>query len=537
VDGEETPGPERDPDQDPVPEPGPPDESAADPAPAHNASKRQIFRNMVSSYANLFFGMAMGLILTRVLLRHLGAGGYGLWIVLLAIVGYIALLDVGVATAVVQRIARLMAEGERQGIADVIRTAWTFFAVSGALAVVVTVILAPFLSSILHLGTISPTIAAVTLILLGFMTAFMFLVSVPNSVLFGFGRADRVAQIGLVGLLVTQGGQIVAALLGAGLIGLGAVALLGVVATLVLSAVFVRRISGASIRHGRFDRALLIELLRFGGRQFFVSLGGTVAYDLDAVIIGLILPVAQVAPYDIALSTANLTRNLSTQGTDLLLPSYSHFDAVGDNDAQSWFFTRSVMGGLAISIPVAIAVAAFGEPMLQFWLGTVPPKTYEIVIALGIMMALQLPGHQCFIFLTGIGRNKLLARVAIIGAVFNLAGSIGATFWLGPIGPAIGSIPVVVVLDFILLPVIVCRCLGIRVRHYARMALLPVVPGSVVAGGIALLLIHLHPEHSGIAAIIGAVIVVVASWVVLVIVIAILEPEFRRSVLARLRRR
>jgi O-antigen/teichoic acid export membrane protein len=537
VDGEETPGPEHVPGQGPVPEQGAPDEIVPSlPPESHNASKRQILRNMVSSYANLIVGMAMGLILTRVLLHHLGAGGYGLWIVLVAIVGYIGLLDVGVATAVVQKIARLMADDERQGIADVIRTAWMFFAVSGALAVLVTVVLAPFLSSILHLGTISPTVAGITLILLGVMTAIMFIGSVPNSVLFGSGRSDRVAQIGLIGLFVTQLGQIVAVILGAGLIGLAAVVVVGVTTTLVLATVMVRRITGASIGHGHFNRALLVELLRFGGRQFFVSLGGTVAYDLDAVIIGLILPVAQVAPYDIALSTANLTRSLSTQGTDLLLPAYSHFDAVGDGDAKEWFFSRSVMGGLAISVPVVIAVAAFGDPILNFWLGTVPPKTYEIVIALGIMMALQLPGHQCFIFLTGIGRNKLLARLAISGAVVNLAGSVGATFWLGPIGPAIGSLPVVLVLDFIVLPVIVCRCLGIRVRHYARTALLPVVPGAAVAGGVALLLIHLHPEHSGIAAIVEAVIVVVASWIALIVVVAILEPAFRRSVLARLRR-
>jgi O-antigen/teichoic acid export membrane protein len=538
VDGEETPGPEHDPDQEPVPQEGASDESAPpEQSPAINASKRQIFRNMVSSYANLIVGMAMGLILTRVLLHHLGAGGYGLWIVLVAIVGYIGLLDVGVATAVVQKIARLMADDQSQGIADVIRTAWVFFAFSGTLAVLVTVVLAPFLSSILHLGDINPTVAGITLILLGVMTALLFLASVPNSVLFGSGRSDRVAQIGVIGLFITQLGQIVAVILGAGLIGLGAVVLVGVGTGLVLAAIMVRRITGASIRNGHFDRALLVELLRFGGRQFFVALGGTVAYNLDAVIIGLILPVAQVAPYDIALGTANLTRSLSTQGTDLLLPTYSHFDAKGDSDAQSWFFTRSVMGGLAISLPVVIAVAAFGDPILQFWLGTVPPKTYEIVIALGIMMTLQLPGHQCFIFLTGIGRNKLLAQLAISGAIVNLAGSIGATFWLGPIGPAIGSLPVVLVLDFILLPVIVCRCLGIRVREYARTALLPVVPGGVVAAGIALLLINFRPEHTGLAAIIGAVIVVIASWIVLVVVVAILEPAFRRSVLARLRRR
>ena len=128
VDGESTPDPVSDPDD----------------LPAANASGRQLARNVASSYGNFFLAVLMSLILTRVLLRHLGAGTYGLWIVLLAIVGYLGLLDVGVSTAAVQRVARLMAAHDRDGVADLIRTVWTFFAVSGVVAVLVTVVLAPF---------------------------------------------------------------------------------------------------------------------------------------------------------------------------------------------------------------------------------------------------------------------------------------------------------------------------------------------------------------------------------------------------------
>ncbi len=58
-----------------------------------------------------------------------------------------------------------------------------------------------------------------------------------------------------------------------------------------------------------------------------IAISGIVSFSLDALIIGIILPVAQVAPYDIALSTANLTRNLTTYGGDLLLPTYTHFES------------------------------------------------------------------------------------------------------------------------------------------------------------------------------------------------------------------
>jgi hypothetical protein len=43
------------------------------PSPA-NASRRQLLRNVVSSYAAYIIGLLTTLVLTRVLLRHLGVG-------------------------------------------------------------------------------------------------------------------------------------------------------------------------------------------------------------------------------------------------------------------------------------------------------------------------------------------------------------------------------------------------------------------------------------------------------------------------------
>jgi hypothetical protein len=141
------------------------------------------------------------------------------------------------------------------------------------------------------------------------------------------------------------------------------------------------------------------------------------------------------------------------------------------------------------------------------------------------------------LFLTGIGRNRQLAVLASAGALVNLAGSIGATYWLGPVGPAVGSVPVVLVIDFIVLPVIVCRYLGVSRRRYLRNALTPVVPAGVVAGAVALALVHLHPAHSGLAAIVGAGIVVGLAWITLLLVVSHQEPELRQALRQRLRDR
>ena len=197
----------------------------------------------------------MSLVLTRALLRHLGAGTYGLWIVLLALVGYLGLLDVGVGTAAVQRVARLRASGDQDGLADLIRTCWVFFAASAVLAVLITVGLAPFVASFLHLGPISPRVAGITLVILGVMSALTFVATVPNALLFGSGRNDRQAQIGLATLLLMECGQIVAVVAGAGLVAVALLQLAGVAVTLAVSASVVRRITGASLRSGRFTGA------------------------------------------------------------------------------------------------------------------------------------------------------------------------------------------------------------------------------------------------------------------------------------------
>ena len=177
----------------------------------------------------------------------------------MALVSYLGILDVGVGTAAVQRVARLMATDDRDGVSDLIRTLWVFFAGSAVVAVAITVGVAPFVASFLHLGTISPTLAGTTLIILGVMTGFTFLSVVPNAVLFGSGRNDRQTQIGLLSLVLMEVGQVVAVSLGAGLIAVAVLQLAGAAVILVLSVTLVNRTTGNSMRRGRFSRLRLPE--------------------------------------------------------------------------------------------------------------------------------------------------------------------------------------------------------------------------------------------------------------------------------------
>lgn len=73
-------------------------------------------------------------------------------------------------------------------------------------------------------------------------------------------------------------------LAGAGLIALAVLQAAGIGLGFALTASVAGRITGSSLRRGRFDGSLLRELLRFGGMQTMIALGSVVSFQLDAFI-------------------------------------------------------------------------------------------------------------------------------------------------------------------------------------------------------------------------------------------------------------
>jgi len=443
---------------------------------------------MLANYANLLAALVVGVLFTRIVLQHLGTTTYGLWIVLGSLTSYLGLLDVGVGTAAVQKIASVIAKNQQEDLPVIVSTLLVFYVATSLLALLIVGCLLPFIGHILHARTISTLDMQLALILFGISASIGFIGTLPAALLFGSGRGDLSALIGLTGIGVPIV-QILVMVLGGGLLSLVAVTVCGATASLGWTAFAARRLVSRRPRREDVRRATLLALLRTGLRNASVSLIGVMSYTLDQVIIGLILPLRRVTPYDLALSTASLTRSLATRGTNQLFPSYAHSFTVADSERQFRLFCQAVAGSLAITAACFIALIGFGHQILSLWLVHVPPQTYKVMVVLGAVYLLQTPGHQCFVLLTASNRNSILIRIGVPVALINLGLSVGATFWLGPVGPAIGSIPQVLGVDFIVLPLIVCRYLGVSRTRYLRHAILPIVP-TIIVGGIGIVLLH-----------------------------------------------
>ena len=484
--------------------------------PAANASASRLLKNFVANYLSFAAAVLLSVVLTPVVLHHAGVVVYGLWVALSAVGAYVGLLDAGVSTAAVREVAAALALGDEDRLNSILDTVNVFFVLTGLLACLVTLAIVPFVGDFVKLPPGTLEAARVALVIKGATTTVGFVRMIPSVGLYGSGRADINAYLGAALVTLTQGSQIAVTLLGGGLIGLFATSLGCQALALAASWVMARRLQVGRRFRLHVKVSVLRELVSQGWQNTLLSISGIVSYALDALVLAVLLPISQLAAYDIALSTANLAGNLSTTGTSLLVPTYAHSNAVDDAARQFKLFTRAVLASSSIALAVSAALVAYGQELMSLWLGKVPAHTYEILVVMNLVFLVRMPGRQAAVYLAGIGKVRLISRMALSFAVINLGLTVGATMWLGVIGPVVGSVPQVVIFEFAVLPKLCCRELGVSFRSYAKAAIAP-LGATFLAAVTASLTLKAWLPDSTLWAPVGSVVIVLVSVSALVV--------------------
>ena len=453
-----------------------------------NASAGGLARNALVSYLAMFTGTLAGLLVTPYLLRHLGVEHFAVWVLLLSTVGYLGLLEIGLYTTISKRVAESVAVDDRARLQSVLSTALMMY---GALTVGVLLIggaLAALLPMLFRLRPDDVSLARHCLLLLTLNQMALFAFRLQPALLFGAGRMDLLAAVGTLYNLLTAVINVAVAWAGYDIAALAAGTLLTTFISGFIGRRLIRLHLPAVTIHARYaDLDTARELLKFGGRNAVLSVAGTIAFGADALVIGLLLPVANVAHYTVAARLANFIRELCQKPVDVLLPAYSHTDARGDGARHFQLWSESISLSMAIALPFVIAAWVFGARIVAAWIGDGHEQSGLIFALLALMQWLQLPGHASLALLTGTERNAWLVRVTVVAALFNLLLSLILTRAMGPSGVAIASLIMVTLVDFCLLPIVVCRQFRFALRDYLahslRPLLLPIVVGIVVAEG------------------------------------------------------
>ena len=467
-------------------------ESANAPVSA-NASSKRLVKNVLMGYATTLVTTLVGFFTTPLLIHFLGAARFGLWTMLLSLLGYIGMVEVGAYTTVAKRVAECLASNDQERMKRLLSTATAMYLIMSAVALVAVVTLSALMPRLYpRLSVADQHLAQTALLLLGVFQCVTFSFAPQSAILFGAGRSDLISRTSALVSATQAIVNVGLVLRGYGILALCLSAIGGGAASGVLLRSLARRnVFDAKISLSCASWKMARELLKYGSRLSLVSLAGAIGFSSDVLVLGFLLPAAAIAQYAVASKLVGIISMLAGKPISNVIPTFAHMEAQGNRDGQFRLVIHTGVAGMLISLPFVVSFCIFGDRIIWAWVGSGFKQSYPVLVTLALWAFVIAPAGPCVNLMMATDKNVFLTRAYLVAAAGNLALSIFLTKRFGITGPAMGSLIMVFFLEFLILPVVTCRLFNFSLRAFWIELLSPLVLPALAALVAALLLRNL----------------------------------------------
>ena len=282
----------------------------------HIASKTQFVRNLLSGWVSLAAEIVVAFILTPYIIIKLGAATYGIWSLMISVIGYLGLVNIGIRGSVGRYINHYLALKDQRAVSEVVGTSSVLLTLLSIIAGIAAIFLAENFSTIFPktpvelLGEIR---LALPLLAIGLWLSFIS--SILANLLVAKEALYLINGYSLITLLVRSVAIYFVLDAGQGIYALVLVTLGSSLLSAALTLWSVRRVFSSEMpSFVLFSPTRLQEMWRFGLASFVARTSGTMAND-SAPIIGMwILGPEAVAIYSIALTLTQNARRVRSGG-------------------------------------------------------------------------------------------------------------------------------------------------------------------------------------------------------------------------------
>lgn len=402
---------------------------------------RRVARNVLFNVASQLWLTLLVIVSVPIVLHGIGAPAYGVFVLASVVLGYTALLDLGLTPALVRSVAVHQARGNAVRLQAVAGTALTMLIVLGLVVGALIALLTPFaVQSVLHLPRALWGDARFVLYVaaVGFACNMVLLLFV--AIAQGLQRLDLFASRTLALGTLTAAGQILVVRLGGGLRGLAVVTIAVNVLSLVVFLFVVRRLLPGVSFMPRFDPSAFHELIAFGSMKFLNQVAVQGIFHLDRLIVAAFVPIAVVSYYAVPVSMCQKFVLVQQAVTNAFFPAASELHTLGETQRLRRLYLSAAKLGLVALLPVIILPSILALPILEVWIGPAfaassAPILTVLAIAYGVVAASAVAG----ITADATGHPSWSAAVNLGAAAVNITlmfvlvpryGAVGAAYAL-----------------------------------------------------------------------------------------------------------
>ncbi len=429
---------------------------------------KRILRNVFSNWAGYAFYIIVGFFMSPFIIHSLGDTGYGLWVLVGSLTGYMGILDFGLRPAIVKYVSRYHALADEENLNQVVNTVFVIFSAVAVVIVLASIVLATFAYKVFRVPPEYYSELRILLILVGANLALSFPFGVFGGVINALQRFDINNYIGISALAIRTAIIVVVLKSGGGLVAFAAIVLVSTLLESIVKTHWCFRII-PSLRINPFLAKVqtLRHISAFSLFTFIIGIAGRLMFQSSSIIVGAFISAAAITFYAIANNLINYMSQVVSNVSVTITPLASAFDAQHEEDRMKRLLLVGTRYCFLIILPVGFSYLIMGEPFIRLWMGIdYVPLSSTVLIILTLAQFGHLSQYPAGSIFYGTGRVKLLAFMNLIMAVVNIGLSLLLVKPYGLHGVALGTAVPLFLYGSIFHPIYICRVLRVPLTRY-----------------------------------------------------------------------
>ena len=480
---------------------------------------RKLLLNSFSGTAAYAVSIVVAFIMSPVYIRALGNRDYGLWELVMSVIGYMGLLDLGIGGSLVRFVSVADGRRDKNDLQRTISTAFVFFVCVGAVAVVSFFILS------FHPGFIAGSeedaieSIGIVFMLLGINAGMLFPLQVFVATLMGMQRHYYINTVRTM-LLITRAGLAYYLLLryqGHGLIIMALLEPMFTVMQFVLlaGAVYLDK-NIPKMVPSAVSRSKAKEMIIFGVKSVTMLVASRLQNQSVPLIITHVMGLGQIVYFILPNRLVGYAKDVSQAIGFPLTPYFGAAIGKGDHGelVKSWLNTTLALQIVSLAMPIVLFF--YGETFLGLWIGQEYASAGRVVLYILLAgLAADSLATNAFRMLTAMGQHGRTALLWLVFSALSIPIGIWGTHLWGIAGVAAGTTAVTVVANIFTI-YMACLIMQVSVGTYFRKTLLRVIVPLLILSATLWWLGRLDPARTYLDMVLhlltGGCIYVVAVW-------------------------
>jgi O-antigen/teichoic acid export membrane protein len=398
--------------------------------PNHNAdltSGPLLARNTLWNLVGNGAPIVVAVLCIPLLIRGLGVDRFGVLSLVLAVIGYANMFDLGLGRALTQLVASKLGTGEDHEVPSLVWTSLLLMLLLGLVGTIVVVLASPWLvHRVLRLPSSLQVESLYSFYLLGLSLPAVISTAALRGLLEAQQRFVIVNALRIPLGVFSFVGPLFVLPFSRNLALVVAVLVVGRVVGCVAHFLICLRVTPELRVRIAWRSASLGPLFRFGGWMTVSNIVGPLMVTCDRFLIGTLLSASAVAYYATPYELVTKLWIIPGALMGVMFPAFST-SSTQDQKRMALLFGRSVKYLLLVLFPMVLLAIVFAQDGLKLWLGAeFAQNSTRVLQWLAVGVFVNSIAHVPFALLQGVGKPDLTAKLHML----ELPVYVAALWWL-----------------------------------------------------------------------------------------------------------